>query len=75
MDEQEVPIEIKRKIVEEELALYRNTRFRTELRHNVLKRVGAQEAELKPLVDDLIRLEHILIELDKERAALNGTQP
>ena len=62
--------EVQRAIIQQEIAMYQNTRFQTEMRHRVSKKIGGTPEELKPLVDQLAKIEAALDVLQAELAAL-----
>ena len=62
----EIANEVKRAIIENEIALHRNTAYLVQLRHNVSKKIGASAEELKPLVDELVKHEQTIDLLKEE---------
>jgi hypothetical protein len=68
--EQEIAPETRRAIVEQEIALWRNTRYLTDVRLRVLRRVGGTDEQLAAQIAELERIERTLDALAEERAAI-----
>jgi hypothetical protein len=66
VNEHEIPIDVRRAIIEQELQMYRNTRYQMQLRHRVQRGVGASPEMLKPIEDELERIEGALDLLARE---------
>lgn len=66
----EISGEVKRAIVEQELTLWRNTLYQLQLRHRVNKKVGASEAALKVIENEMIKCEATLDALKEELETL-----
>ena len=52
LDELEIPVEVKRKLLSDEMQMYRNTVYVLETRHRINKRLGNEES-LEALVKEL----------------------
>lgn len=61
---------IKLQIIEQEIATYRNTQYLFEIRYRVNKKLGNNAEQLKPIEDELAKIESILDELEKVKAEL-----
>jgi len=68
--EQEIAPETRRAIVEQEIALWRNTRYLTDVRLRVLRRVGGTDEQIAAQIAELERIERTLDALAEERAAI-----
>jgi hypothetical protein len=68
--EQDIPVEVKRALLEQEIGLWRNTKYITSVRYRVQKGIGTPAEELAPLVRDLEKCEKMLDALNGELAAL-----
>lgn len=64
----DVSLEAKTAIIGSEIAMYRNTRYQFQLRHRVQKAIGGTAEQLKPIEDELTKIEHMLDELEKIKA-------
>lgn len=62
----EIPAEVKRALIEQEIILHKNTAYQLNLRHRVNKKLGATTEELKPLEDELIKHEQAIDILKEE---------
>lgn len=62
----EIPAEVKRVLIEQEIILHKNTAYQLNLRHRVNKKLGATTEELKPLEDELIKHEQAIDILKEE---------
>jgi hypothetical protein len=67
----EIPIEVKRSIIDQERKLYLNTRYQLQVRYRVNKTIGAEQAVLQDLEKELTRCEKIIDALAAELEALN----
>lgn len=67
---QEIAPEIKRAIVEQEIALWRNTRYQLEVRARVARRVGCTPEQEAAALAELARVEQTLDALAEELAAI-----
>jgi hypothetical protein len=63
---EEITNEIKKAIIENEIALHKNTAYLVQLRHSINKKLGATAEELKPLVDELVKHEQTIDLLKEE---------
>lgn len=66
--DEDVAPDIKEQIINNEIAVYRNTRFRAEMLHRANKRIGADAQVLKGLTDEVARCEGMIEALLEERA-------
>lgn len=71
----DVPLEIRRMILEAEVADVKAARYRLTMRHRVNQRIGASDAELKNIETALERLERGLCEWEAVLAELNAAAP
>lgn len=69
--DQDVPIEVKRQIIEQDMQMWRNTRFQAESRRRTYARIGNVEAEAEQ-IKILQQCEAALMELDEQLKALDG---
>lgn len=61
---------IKRQIIEQELALWSNTRYQLQMRYRVNKSIGSPEEALKRIEDELTKCEQAIDILSKELSTL-----
>ncbi len=66
----DVPVEVKRAIVQRQIALHQNGRYEAQVLVRVNKSIGTPPEQLKAYTDDLVRLEKMLDALKAELAAL-----
>ena len=71
----EIPIEVKRSIIEGEAAMWRNTLYQAEVRHRVNARIGATAEAQKAVEDQMVQCEKALDALAEELKALVATPP
>lgn len=69
-DGDEVPIEVKEIILDQELKTYFNTRYRLEVLHRVNKRIGSDAAVLDNLTKELAQIEAMIDALKEEKKGL-----
>jgi hypothetical protein len=65
MDDQ-VPNEVKRQLITNEVQMWRNTAYQLVLRHKVNKRIGADPSVLKQIEDEMVKCEGALEVLQEE---------
>ena len=65
IEEETIEEEVKMKIVDSEIAMYKNTRYQLEIRHRINKKLGNAEEQLKALEKELGNVEKALDELKK----------
>jgi hypothetical protein len=70
MDTLGIHTDVAKQIINDELAMYQATRFRLTTRLRVLNRVGTDEQTKKALVDELEKLESIILEYESELAEI-----
>ncbi len=68
--EEDVPAEVRRAIVQRQIALHQNARYETQVLARVNKSIGAAEETIKPYLDDLVRLEKVIDALKAELKAI-----
>ena len=56
-NDNDIPNEVKKILIEQEIAMHKNTAWLVQVRHNVNKKLGATAEELKPLVEEIIKHE------------------
>lgn len=66
----DVPVEVKRAIVQRQIALYQNGRYEAQVLARVNKSIGTAPEQLKAYTDDLVRIEKVIDALKAELAAL-----
>ena len=64
-EEDTIEEEVKMRIVDSEIAMYKNTRYQLEVRHRINKKLGNSEEQLKALEKELENVEKALDELKK----------
>jgi hypothetical protein len=69
----EISNEVKYQIINNEIALYKNTRYQQELRYRVGKRIGQTQEALKPIEDEIVKIEMAIDELEKALKELDMT--
>jgi len=67
---EEISIEIRKAILEQELETHLALRYRLEVRARVNKKIGADPGTLKAIVDDLERVEMAINEYRQELGEL-----
>ena len=70
VDETGVPKVVQKQILEQETAMWQQTRYRLTVRHRVNKKIGADESVLAALVQELEQCEKVLDALSSEMKAL-----
>lgn len=73
--EDDIPVAVKRQLLDQEIALWRNTRYQLALRVRVAKHLGDGDNVIGPLRADLERCEKALDAVHAERDALGGVVP
>jgi hypothetical protein len=68
----ELPIEIRWNIASQDLQMWRNTRYQSELRLRVNRRIGSDPNVIKQLEDELIRIESAIDAYQEELKALEA---
>lgn len=68
----QIPEAVKIALIEQEVSIYQNTRYQLQLRHRVQKSIGGTEEQLKPIEDDLAKMERALDELEKMRREVDA---
>ena len=68
IEEETIEEEVKMKIVDSEIAMYKNTRYQLEIRHRINKKLGNSEEQLKALEKELENVEKALDELKQIKA-------
>ena len=72
MDTQtEIPNEIKIALIQNEIALHKNTSYQLQLRHRVNKKLGGSAEELKALQDEMVKHEQAIEILNEELKELD----
>jgi len=73
---------VKVQLLNQEIATYENTRYILGIRYRVNKKIGNTAEQLKPLEDELVKIEQALEELKAiraelvpEKAGANGKAP
>ena len=66
----DIPPEIKRQIIAQDLQLWRNTRYQSQLRYRVQKAIGGTTDQLKTIEDELLKDEQAIDFLESELKAL-----
>ena len=73
---------VKAQLLNQEIATYENTRYILGIRYRVNKKIGNTAEQLKPLEDELVKIEQALEELKAiraelvpEKAGANGKAP
>ena len=61
----DVPVDVKTRILENEIAVYKNTRYQLEIRHRVNKKLGTGGDQMKQIEKELENIEAALDELQK----------
>ena len=61
-------------ILEQEIALWKNTRYQWEVRHRVLTRIGASKDELSEVMSQLERCEKALDLLNEELTGIDSLE-
>ena len=74
-NDNDIPIEIKQALIEQQIAAHKNGRYQTRVLVRVRRSIGEDDAALKPLVDDLIRFEKMIDGLKAELKALVAPAP
>lgn len=74
-DNDDIPIEIKQALIEQQIAAHKNGRYQTQVLVKVRRSIGEDETTLKPLIDDLIRIEKMIDGLKAELKALDAAPP
>lgn len=67
--EADVPTDVKRQIIEQDMQMWRNTRYQCEIRMRVQRRIGNTEGEAT-MITELERCEKALDAMAEELAAL-----
>jgi len=77
-----IDIAVKVQLLNQEIATYENTRYILGIRYRVNKKIGNTAEQLKPLEDELVKIEQALeelkairAELAPEKAGANGKAP
>lgn len=70
MSDQEIPVEIRKQLLEEELARWRNTRYLFEVRYKVAQRIGDGPEVLAGYRAELERCERAIDALGEELAGV-----
>ena len=70
----EIANEVKVIIVENEIALHKNSVYQLELRHRVNKKLGGTADELKQLTDEIVKHEAIIDLLKEELKAIQPSE-
>ena len=77
-----IDIAVKVQLLNQEIATYENTRYILGIRYRVNKKIGNTAEQLKPLEDELVKIEQALEELKAiraelvpEKAGANGKAP
>lgn len=70
-DQDDVPVEIKRTLIAQDMQMWRNTRFQAESRRRTYARIGNAEAEAEQ-IKMLQQCEAALMDLDEQLKALDG---
>jgi hypothetical protein len=68
----EIPHEVKKALIENEIQLHKNSAYLMELRHRVNKKLGATPEELKQLADDIVKHEQAIDLLNEELKTIDG---
>lgn len=63
---EDVPAMVKRGIISQEIMLYKNTRYQSQLRHRVQKAIGGSQDQLKAIEDELLKIEQAIDFLEQE---------
>ena len=73
---------VKAQLLNQEISTYENTRYILGIRYRVNKKIGNTAEQLKPLEDELVKIEQALEELKAiraelvpEKAGANGKAP
>jgi hypothetical protein len=74
-NDNDIPIEIKQALIEQQVSAHKNGRYQTQVLVKVRRSIGEDDAALKPLVDDLIRFEKMIYGLKAELKALVAAPP
>lgn len=69
-DNNDVPVEIKRALLTQEIGQWKNTAYLLQVRHRVNKKLGAEEQALKSLEDEMVKAENAIDILSEELKAL-----
>lgn len=69
-----VTIEIKRALIENEIALHNNSAYQLSLRHRVNKKLGGSAEELKALEGEMQKHEQAIDILNDELKELEGKE-
>lgn len=67
----EIPNEVKKAIIQQEIGLYKNTAYQAQLRYRVNKKLGAEESVLKALEAEMTKCEATIDILNQELDALD----
>ena len=77
-----IDVAVKVQLLNQEIATYENTRYILGIRYRVNKKIGNTAEQLKPLEDELVKIEQALEELKAiraelvpEKAGANGKAP
>ena len=69
-----VPVEIKKVLIENEIALHNNSAYQLSLRYRVNKKLGASGEELKALEDEMQKHEQAIDILNDELNELESKE-
>ena len=74
MDNNDIPVETKRAIINQEIQMHRNTVYLLGLRHRVNKRLNNPDGILKQIEDEMAKEEQAIDILSEELARLEQTE-
>jgi len=63
---EEISVEVKKAIINQELSMWLNTRYQFEVRHRINKKIGSGAEILKNIEDELTKCEKMIDALEDE---------
>jgi len=63
---EEISVEVKKAIINQELSMWLNTRYQFEVRHRINKKIGSSAEILKNIEDELTKCEKMIDALEDE---------